>query len=230
MYINGIIWVKEMGMLKNMLLIGLALFLAACSSEVASTDMETITDNNTNQEVELVEPLENLLLLEWHLDNMDRGDHDYQALAHPHLVIDPNDKEVKRGDVIYFKSPEFTIESNANFIMPEFYISRVVGLEGETVEIKNGQVFIDGKKLVTFYSKALNRGMGQEEYFKKVDPVNRGDDKSWKEYFAATMEPVKVEKNTVFVLGDNWWRSVDSRYFGPLPMENVEGKVLGYKK
>lgn len=44
------------------------------------------------------------------------------------------------------------------------------------------------------------------------------------------MKPVKVEENTVFVLGDNWWRSVDSKEFGVLPMEEVEGKVLGYKK
>ncbi|MGN7403712.1 signal peptidase I [Cytobacillus praedii] len=216
--------------MKIYILIGLAVVLTACSSEAASTEMETIADNDTKPEVELVEPPENSLLLEWNHDNMDRGDHDYQVMAHPPLVFDPNDKEVKRGDVIYFKSPEFTIESNPQFNMPEFSISRVVGLEGETVEIKNGQVFIDGKKLDTFYSKALNRGMGQEEYFKKVNPVNRGDEESWKEYFATTMDPVKVEENTIFLLGDNWWRSADSRYFGVLPMENVEGKVLGYTK
>lgn len=216
--------------LKKYLLIGIALLLTSCSSEVASNEMEKITDSKTKPEVELVESLENSLLLEWDYDNMDRGDHDYETLAHPRLVVDPNDKEVKRGDVIYFKSPDFTIESNPDFYMPEYYISRVVGIEGETVEIKNGQVFIDGKKLDTFYSKALNRGMRQEEYFEKVDTANRGDEESWKEYFATTMEPVKVEENTVFVLGDNWWRSTDSKDFGILPMDAVEGKVLGYKK
>ncbi len=214
--------------LKNIFLIGLAVLLTACSSEVTSN--ETITDTTTKSTVELIEPLEDSLLVDWNYDNMDRGNHDYEASTHSSLVVDSNDKEVKRGDVIYFKSPDFTVESNPNFIMPEFYISRVVGLEGETVEIKNGQVFIDGKILVTFYSKALNRGMGQEEYFEKVDPANRGDDESWKEYFATTMEPVKVEENTVFVLGDNWWRSTDSKNFGVLPLDNVEGKVLGYKK
>ncbi|MCH1627874.1 signal peptidase I [Fredinandcohnia quinoae] len=216
--------------MKKIFLIGLLVLLSACSSKVASSGMETITDNDTKPKVELVEPYESSLLLEWHIDNMDRGDHDYETSSHPDLVVDPNDKNVKRGDVIYFKSPDFTIDSNPNFNMPEFYISRVVGLEGETVEIKNGQVFIDGKKLDTFYSAALNSGMGQEEYFEKVEPANRGEEESWKEYFATTMEPIKVEKNTVFVLGDNWWRSADSRYFGVLPMENVEGKVLGYKK
>lgn len=221
---------KEMVELKKYLLIGVAVLLTACSPKVDSNDMETITDKDTKPEVELVEPLENSLLLEWDYDNMDRGDHDYETLAHPRLVVDRDDKEIKRGDVIYFKSPDFTIESNPDFNMPEYYISRVVGLEGETVEIKNGQVFIDGKKLDTFYSKALRRGQNEEEFFKESDPANRSDDESWKEYFATTLELVKVEANTVFVLGDNWWRSTDSKDFGVLPIENVKGKVLGYKK
>lgn len=204
--------------------------MSACSLEAASNEMGIMKDIVTSATVELVEPLENSLLLEWHLDNMDRGDHDYNTSAHPHLVVDPDDKELKRGDVIYFKSPDFSIKSNPDLIMPGYYISRVVGLEGETVEIKNGQVLIDGKKLDTFYSKALNRGMGQNEYFEKMDAANRGEEESWKEYFATTMELVKVEENTVFVLGDNWWRSTDSKDFGVLPLDNVEGKVLGYKK
>lgn len=216
--------------MKKFLLIGLASFLTACSSDVASNEMEAIIDNDTKPEVELVEPLDNLLLLEWHSDNMDRGDHDYETLAHPRLVVDPDDKEIKRGDVIYFESPDFTIESNPDFNMPDYYISRVVGLPGETVEIKSGQVFIDGKKLDTFYSKALSRGRNEEEFFKESNPANRAPDEYWKEYFATSMNPVKVEENTIFVLVDNWWRGVDSRDFGVLTIDNIEGKVLGYKK
>ena len=101
-----------------------------------------ITDTTTKSTVELVEPLENSLLLEWDHDNMDRGNHDYKTSAHSSLVVHPNDKEVKRGDVIYLKSPEFIRESNPEFGMPKYSISRIVGLEGETVEIKNGQVYI----------------------------------------------------------------------------------------
>lgn len=44
------------------------------------------------------------------------------------------------------------------------------------------------------------------------------------------MNPIKVEENTVFVLVDMWLRGSDSKDFGLLPLENVKGKVLGYKK
>ncbi|PUB08218.1 S26 family signal peptidase [Paenisporosarcina sp. OV554] len=186
--------------MKKYLLIGIALLLTACSSDVASNEMETITDNKTKSEVDLVEPGEKSLLLEWDFDNMDRGNHDYETLAHPRLVVELDYKGVKRGDVIYFKSPDFTIETNPAFNMPEYYISRVVGLPGETVEIKDGQVFIDDKKLDTFYSKLLQRGMNEKEYFEKVKPPNRVNDEGHREYFATNMEPVKVEDNTVFVL------------------------------
>lgn len=212
------------------LLIAVLALLTACSKEVASNEMETITDNDTKPEVELVEPLEDSLLLEWASDNMDRGNHDYDSQTHNDLVVDVNYSTIERGDVIYFKSPDFTIETNPNFNMPEYYISRVVGLPGETVEIKDGQVFIDDKKLDTFYSKLLERGMDEKEYFETVKPPNRVNDEGHREYFATNMEPVKVEDNTVFVLSDNGARGVDSRYFGVLPMDNVEGKVLGYKK
>ena len=42
------------------------------------------------------------------------------------------------------------------------------------------------------------------------------------------MESILVPKGSVFVLGDQWWRSIDSRHFGPLSLSQVEGKVIGY--
>jgi signal peptidase I len=118
----------------------------------------------------------------------------------------------------------------ANSFLPEHYIARAVGLPGETVEIINGQVFIDHKKLESFYSKATVRGMGEEEYFEKMDPSTIENEESMRSYFATNMKSVKVEENTVFVLVDQWWRGTDSRDFGVLPIDMIKGKVLGYKK
>lgn len=44
------------------------------------------------------------------------------------------------------------------------------------------------------------------------------------------MKPVQVTENTVFVLVYNWWRGIDSKDYGVLPIDKVKGKVLGYKK
>lgn len=189
----------------------------------------TITDVNTKAEVESVIPPENSLLIEWDSDSMDRGNHDYQTFFHSELVVDVDYSSIERGDVIYFKSPDFTIESNPFFKMPDHYISRVVALPGETIEIKDGQVWIDHKKLDTFYSKLLMNGMNEKEYFERVNPVNRGNEDTDREYFTTTMAAVKLDNNSVFVLADNGWRGVDSSHFGPLSLESVMGEVLGYK-
>ncbi|TYR77066.1 S26 family signal peptidase [Rossellomorea vietnamensis] len=56
------------------------------------------------------------------------------------------------------------------------------------------------------------------------------DEESFREYFSRDIEEVELADNEVFVLGDNGWRSLDSSVFGPLSIENIEGKVLGMKQ
>ena len=219
---------KEMVKLKKALLLGFAFFLAACTANTSPTEIETITDENTKPEIELVEATENTILVEWGSDAMDRGNHDYFTSAHSELVVDHGYSEVDRGEVIYYKTPEDAIKRNPR--LPAHYIARVVGLPGETVEIKEGQVFIDGKRLETFYAKATMYGMDEEEYFEKKGTSRIWNVESIKEYFATAMDPVKVIDDTVFVLVDQWWRGTDSREFGVLSLESVEGKVLGYVK
>jgi signal peptidase I len=215
--------------LIKLLFIGIAFLLVACFFELISSEKETITDDDTKPEIESVVPPENSLLFEWGSDAMDRGNHDYEYNQKDNeLVVDLDYSTIERGDVIYFKTPTIAIERNSN--LPEYYIARAVGLPGETVEIKNGQVFIDFKKLDTFYSKATVRGMGEEEYFEKKKRVNRVEDASWRTYFSTNMKSVRVTEDKVFVLVDHWWRGTDSRDFGLLSIKSVEGKVLGYKK
>jgi len=210
--------------LKRISLLIIALLLTACTPENA-TKAESVTKSyRTQPVVKLVEPPGNAMLLEWNSDNMDRGAHDYETAAHQRLVVDLEYSKVQRGDVIYFSTPEFT-NKNPNATILDFQISRVVGLPGEYIEIKDGQVYIDDRKLGYFYSKALMRGLDEKRYFEQSK-----EDKGWREYFSTDMKSQKIPANAVFVLGDNWWRSFDSRDFGAVPIENLEGKVLGYKK
>jgi signal peptidase I len=81
----------------------------------------------------------------------------------------------------------------------ELLIKRVVGLPGETVEIRNGKVYIDGNPLA--------------EPFLDVQTRPGRNDR------------VVVPPLHVFVLGDNRDHSNDSRSFGPIPIENIVGRA-----
>jgi signal peptidase I len=81
----------------------------------------------------------------------------------------------------------------------ELLIKRVIGLPGETVEIRNGQVFVNGEPL--------------DEPFvdENTQPGRNGQ---------VTVPPLHV-----YVLGDNRNHSNDSRSFGPVPIENLVGRA-----
>ncbi len=97
--------------------------------------------------------------------------------------------EPERGDVIILHPP-------ANVQVD--YIKRIVALPGDTVEIKGGIVYVNGKSL-------------QEPYI--VDPPGY------------TLKPLEVPERTYFVLGDNRNNSSDSHVWGPVPLENIIGKA-----
>jgi signal peptidase I len=81
----------------------------------------------------------------------------------------------------------------------ELLIKRVVGLPGETVEIRNGQVYVDGEML--------------------DEPFAIGDTRPGRQS-SVTVPPLHV-----YVLGDNRNHSNDSRNFGPVPIENIVGRA-----
>jgi signal peptidase I len=83
----------------------------------------------------------------------------------------------------------------------EDLIKRVVGLPGDQIAVRGGKLFVNGKP--------------QKEPFTN----KRLPDRS---FFARTTVP----KNHVFVMGDNRANSADSRVFGPLPEQNIEGEAF----
>jgi signal peptidase I len=115
-------------------------------------------------------------------------------------------KTVKRRDVIVFKFPE---DPERDFI------KRVIGLPGETVELKEKKIYIDGKPL-------------DEPYVHFLEPPRSGAE--FGEVTSADVRerygPVTVPPNQYFVMGDNRDNSQDSRYWGFLPREYIKGKAL----
>jgi signal peptidase I len=115
-------------------------------------------------------------------------------------------KPVKREDIIVFKYPE---EPDRDFI------KRVIGLPGETVEVREKKVYINGKALHEPYAHYLEPVAAPSE-FHEVTSFDVRD----------RYGPVTVPPNHYFVMGDNRDNSQDSRYWGFLPREYIKGKAL----
>jgi signal peptidase I len=116
-------------------------------------------------------------------------------------------REIERGHVVVFKFPE---DPGRDFI------KRVIGLPGETVEIRNKHVYIDGKPLDEPYVHFLEAPLhpGDPEFGVRGD----GQRDNW--------GPQKVPAGQLFVLGDNRDNSRDSRFWGFLPRDQVKGRAL----
>jgi signal peptidase I len=111
-------------------------------------------------------------------------------------------RDIRRGDVVVFKFPE---EPERDFI------KRVIGLPGDTVEVRNRQVFINGQRLEEPYAHYL---------FSVADDEAGGFD------VRARYGPVTVPAAHYFMMGDNRDNSQDSRYWGFLPAHYVKGRAL----
>ena len=117
-----------------------------------------------------------------------------------HSVL-PTD-EVERGDIVVFKFPE---EPERDFI------KRVIGLPGETFEVRRKRVFINGEQLDEPY---LRGQMPEMAALGTV--VDRRD----------TFGPISVPDGHYFMMGDNRDNSQDSRFWGPLPHDYLKGKAM----
>lgn len=108
----------------------------------------------------------------------------------------------KRGDVVVFHAPPSAhcpVGTGCDFI------KRVIGLPTESVEVKDGKIYIDGEVLDEYY---LPDGF----FTSPGQFTNSG--------------PVIVPLDQYFVVGDNRSHSSDSRAFGFVPKENIVGKVF----
>jgi signal peptidase I len=109
----------------------------------------------------------------------------------------PKIRAPKAGDIVVFISP---IEKK------KFLVKRFIAYGGESVEIKDGGIYIDGKRLET---PPMN----------KIFYYSRGD-------YGQENKVIEVPKGYFYVLGDNSPNSMDSRYWGFVPDKNLVGKAF----
>jgi signal peptidase I len=113
---------------------------------------------------------------------------------------------IKRGDVLVFKYP---VEPDRDFI------KRVIGLPGETLEVREKRVYINGKLLDEPYVHYLEPAATPSETIEVTSSDVRD-----------RYGPVTVPLDQYFMMGDNRDNSADSRYWGFLRRDYVKGKAV----
>ncbi len=114
--------------------------------------------------------------------------------------------DIRRGDVVVFDR----VTMNGNTVAHDDLIKRVVALSGETIEIKNCDVYINDTKLA-------------EDYLPENDVSNPDPSARCR---VVSMRRITVPEGHVFVMGDNRPESFDSRSFGSIPESLVIGRAF----
>jgi signal peptidase I len=107
----------------------------------------------------------------------------------------PGLRAPRRGDVVVFVNPKDPSQD---------FIKRVVAVAGETVEMRQRHLYINGERVDDPYATYRLGGVEKSQHF----------------------GPYVVPAGTVFAMGDNRDESSDSRFWGPVPIENIKGLAI----
>lgn len=112
----------------------------------------------------------------------------------------PGLRTPKRGDIVVFKYPEDPTRD---------FIKRVIAVSGDTVEGKEKEIFVNGRRMVESYAQHTDESVHPEQ-------LDRRDN----------FGPITVPQGSVFVMGDNRDQSYDSRFWGFVDEQQIKGKAI----
>lgn len=141
--------------------------------------------------------------------------------------------DIKKGDIIIFRFPAKD-RSQINCGETQYgrdFVKRVIAVGGDKVEVKNGRPWVNGEE-VPLQGYEVYENVQRLPFQEPADSALY--QKLWQEHkldnFAGgilrdTFGPVVVPEGTYFAMGDNRDNSCDSRFWGPVPRENIKGKA-----
>ena len=154
-------------------------------------------------------------------------------------------RDVRRGDVVVFKYPSDLNTSEEVVRYKTLFIKRIVGLPGETIEVRGSNVLINGKALPEYRVTAFDPNLGNDGaelqklsappnpdgytvyYSPRTTSADSGSARSeMTDFRYAVRGPYRIPAGHYFVMGDNRDNSADSRVWGTLPRELIVGRAM----
>jgi signal peptidase I len=136
-------------------------------------------------------------------------------------------KDIKQGDVVVFKH----FDQGMNQWL--YYVKRCVALSGQTVEVIDKELYVDGERFGEFYDTVeIDKGtedLKAKARFTDMRVFPKGQ--VWEEVFQGlgnrdNFGPLTVPEKSYFMMGDNRDNSLDSRYWGFVTEDYIVGKPI----
>lgn len=127
---------------------------------------------------------------------------------------------LKRGELVVFKYPKDKTKH---------FVKRVIGLPGDKIEIKGLDLYVNGKKISSKEGPNLEVRQDEKSIKRTITLYEEGDSGTYAVFYIKGSErkdlSITVPEGYCFVIGDNRDNSMDSRHWGPIPLDDVVARA-----